>query len=74
MHNGTENMMRNAMALLMVLVAAGTVQAEPKPGAVKDIKSYCIDFNWGARRRFAQPGLHHLADQQQHHASACRQL
>jgi uncharacterized lipoprotein YddW (UPF0748 family) len=23
---------------------------------IKEIKSYCLDFNWGGRRRFAAPG------------------
>jgi len=29
---------------------------------VKDIKAYCLDFNWGRRRRFAAPGSWKNAD------------
>lgn len=38
----------------------------PSPPTVKDIKSYCIDFNWGARRRFANPGSWAGADPVKH--------
>ena len=37
-----------------------------KPGEIKDIKSYCIDFNWGARRQFATPGSWCNSDPAQH--------
>ena len=33
---------------------------------VDDIKAYCLDFNWGARRRFARPGNWKDADPQAH--------
>jgi uncharacterized lipoprotein YddW (UPF0748 family) len=33
---------------------------------VKDIKAYCLDFNWGARRRFAAPGNWNNADPAAH--------
>jgi len=35
-------------------------------GQVKDIKSYCLDYNWGGRRRFARPGSWKDADPAQH--------
>ncbi|HUT57857.1 MAG TPA: hypothetical protein VNA25_08410 [Phycisphaerae bacterium] len=34
--------------------------------AVQDIKAYCLDFNWGGRRRFAAPGSWHDADPAAH--------
>ncbi len=39
-------------------LAAGAVQAEPSAAvpAIKDIKSYCLDFNWAPRGGFAAPG------------------
>ena len=36
------------------------------PAEVKDIKAYCLDFNWGGRRAFAKPGSWAGADPAQH--------
>ena len=46
--------------------------AQPKakfddaPAEVKDIKAYCLDFNWGSRRGFARPGSWAGADPVKH--------
>jgi len=45
--------------------------AQPKarrdaPAKVKDIKAYCLDFNWGGRRSFARPGTWAAADPAEH--------
>ena len=34
----------------------GKASAPVKAAQIKEIKAYCLDFNWGARRRFATPG------------------
>ena len=36
------------------------------PAEIKDIKAYCLDFNWGGRRAFAKPGTWAGADPKQH--------
>jgi len=36
------------------------------PTKIKDIKAYCLDFNWGGRRRFAKPGTWADADPAEH--------
>jgi len=36
------------------------------PAKVKDIKAYCLDFNWGAGRGFAKPGSWAGADPAKH--------
>jgi len=41
-------------------------QEERGTTMVKDIKAYCLDFNWGARRRFAGPGSWRNADPAAH--------
>ena len=41
-------------------------QAPAKPKQIKDIKAYCIDFNWGGRRSFARPGSWASADPAAH--------
>jgi len=57
--------MKATLAILCVTLGsfASAVAAEPQvadtsvePAKIKDIKSYCLDFNWGARRSFARPG------------------
>jgi len=57
-----------AVVSLTVTCAAGPrdagVAAVPAP--VRDIKAYCLDFNWGARRQFARPGSWRDADPAQH--------
>ncbi|MDP6524093.1 MAG: hypothetical protein QGH15_07710 [Kiritimatiellia bacterium] len=43
----------------LVLFATCSVRAENPSSSsdeIKDIKAYCLDFNWGGRRRFAAPG------------------
>jgi hypothetical protein len=48
--------------------AAGARNADGAavPAPVKDIKAYCLDFNWGGRRRFARPGSWRDADPAAH--------
>lgn len=36
--------------------------AASKPGAIQDIKSYCLDFNWAKKGGFAKPGDWNAAD------------
>ena len=50
-------------ALCLILGIIGTACVELQnanvpvaPAEIKDIKAYCLDFNWGARRQFAKPG------------------
>lgn len=38
----------------------------PADGKIKDIKAYCLDFNWGGRRQFASPGSWAGADPAKH--------
>ena len=52
-----------AAAVLSLGMIGTASAAEPQsanvpvePAQVTDIKAYCIDFNWGSRRRFATPG------------------
>jgi hypothetical protein len=40
--------------------------APAAPAEIKDIKAYCLDFNWGGRRAFAKPGTWAGADPKQH--------
>jgi len=44
----------------------GEANAPVAPAKVKDIKAYCLDFNWGARRAFATPGSWAGADPAAH--------
>lgn len=57
-------------AIMCLVTAAEAQQAKPGPRVgvpvVNDIKAYCLDFNWGGRRRFAKPGSWNAADPQQH--------
>ena len=39
---------------------------DKKPGVPKDIKSYCLDFNWGEKWEFAKPGTWKDADPSAH--------
>jgi len=61
------------IALGIAVAAYGADQtsgAPAKPAEIKDIKSYCIDFNWAAtgrkRKPFASPGNWAGADPAQH--------
>ena len=58
---------------VIVTALAGTSDASTSrrgksyPAAeIKDIKAYCLDYNWGARRRFARPGSWRDADPAEH--------
>ena len=63
-------------ATCLILGMIGTASAaEPQsanvpvePAKVKDIKAYCLDFNWGpgGPNRFAKPGLWADADPVEH--------
>jgi len=61
-------------AIIALLGLAGAaLSAEPHkedvpPAAseIKEIKAYCLDFNWGGRRGFAKPGSWAGADPAQH--------
>ena len=44
----------------------GEANAPVAPAKVKDIKAYCLDFNWGGRRAFATPGSWAGADPAAH--------
>jgi len=61
-----------AACLILVMIgaasAAGPRDADvPAASAkVKDIKAYCLDFNWGERRAFAKPGSWAGADPAKH--------
>ena len=44
-----------------------TIAGSPVDAAkIKDIKAYCLDFNWGARGQFAKPGSWCNADAAKH--------
>lgn len=55
-----------------IVLTAGpsAAKAPPKVSEIKDIKSYCLDFNWAAtgrkRKPFAAPGTWATADPAQH--------
>jgi len=63
---------------LLSVMAVGVVNAPAEDGAgkpvntpvaptkIKDIKAYCLDFNWGGRRSFARPGTWASADPAEH--------
>ena len=57
-----------AVVSVTVTCAAGARNADvaAAPAPVNDIKAYCLDFNWGARRRFARPGSWRNADPAEH--------
>jgi len=57
-----------ALALTGTVFAADGADARSaaRPAEMKHIKAYCLDFNWGARRRFAAPGTWRNADPAQH--------
>ncbi len=40
----------------------GNEKGPTRPAEIKDIKAYCLDFNWGGRRQFARPGNWKNAD------------
>ena len=54
---------------MMGAASAAEPQSANDPAAsaeIKDIKAYCLDFNWGGRRAFAKPGTWAGADPKQH--------
>jgi len=61
-----------AMEVLALPAAAREIpEVPPDPDGrpalrVRDIKSYCLDYNWGGRRSFARPGSWRDADPAQH--------
>ncbi len=56
-----------ALALAASALIPGTAAtAGAAPATVRDIKAYCLDFNWGARRAFARPGTWAGADPAKH--------
>ncbi|MBC8372334.1 MAG: hypothetical protein H8E53_01975 [Planctomycetes bacterium] len=57
-----------AVAIMGVICAAGPRDASHNiaPAKIKDIKAYCLDFNWGGRRKFAEPGTWADADPAKH--------
>lgn len=44
----------------------GSESGARQPSKIDEIKSYCLDFNWGGRRRFAKPGSWCNADPAEH--------
>ena len=63
----------DAVATVVVVETAGLAKPNAKPAAsarrpapIKDIKAYCLDFNWGGRRSFAKPGSWAGADPAAH--------
>lgn len=44
----------------------GKKSSAGQPIKIEDIKAYCLDFNWGGRRRFAKPGSWCNADPAEH--------
>lgn len=44
----------------------GSELSASQPSKIEEIKSYCLDFNWGGRRRFAKPGSWSNADPAEH--------
>lgn len=44
----------------------GSESGASQPSKIDEIKSYCLDFNWGGRRRFAKPGSWSNADPAEH--------
>jgi hypothetical protein len=56
--------------LLSLLPSALAAEPPPKPADIKEIKSYCLDFNWAAtgrkRKPFAAPGTWAGADPARH--------
>jgi uncharacterized lipoprotein YddW (UPF0748 family) len=62
----------HALAALLLILAPPNVPAKtpPKASEIKDIKAYCLDFNWvnSARKRkpFAAPGTWSGADPAEH--------
>jgi len=58
---------RRAFALSSIALTALTLSSFAAASAAdKDIKSYCLDFNWGGRRSFAAPGTWAGADPAAH--------
>ena len=57
-----------AVVSVTAACAAGARNADVAPASapVRDIKAYCLDFNWGSRRQFARPGSWRNADPAQH--------
>ena len=50
------NIRQHVVGVLLVLMPAGTfAAAPPKASETKDIKAYCIDFNWAATGRKRKP-------------------
>ena len=54
------------MAVTALAGRPGSAKVPAAPAEIKDIKAYCLDFNWGARRRFARPGSWRNADPAKH--------
>jgi len=62
----------SAIVLVLGMIGAAFAAEPPnekdpaRPVKIKDIKAYCLDFNWGAPRRFAEPGTWRNADPAEH--------
>ena len=68
MNHKTLALLISAVWSLPVFAAGGNSQGMAKAKPVEDIKSYCLDFNWGVGRRagFAKPGTWKDADPAEH--------
>jgi hypothetical protein len=55
----------NLKLLIILFVASVTIPAQasrPNPDSIKQIKAYCLDFNWAGRKGFAPSGTWKDAD------------
>jgi Hypothetical glycosyl hydrolase 6 len=64
---------RMAIACMLLGLIGAASAAEPRgtkapavPAKIKEIKAYCLDFNWGPQGGFARPGLWADADPIRH--------
>ncbi len=55
-----------AAPLLPLSTEAQQAAAGGRAARIENIKAYCLDFNWGERRQFAQPGRWSSADPAEH--------
>lgn len=59
-------MLVTLLSVVNVSVAEQPIPKPTTPAEIKDIKSYCLDFNWGGRRSFVAPGTWAGADPAAH--------
>jgi len=61
-----DKLMKRQIVMIGMILGMTVAAFAVKPVRIKNIKSYCLDFNWGEQRSFAKPGTWAEADPAAH--------